>query len=68
MRLLAPAAALLFVMRPSFAQDSDNTRLRELEASAKPMQQTDLDTFKLAFAHRERAESMREKTNGLWKS
>ena len=68
MRLLAAAATLIFVMGPSFAQDDNNARLEELEASTKPSQQTDLDTFKLASAHREKAESMREKTNGLWQS
>ena len=48
----------------------------ESEADQKPAakpepeikQQADLDTFQLASAHRERAESMREKTNGLWQS
>jgi hypothetical protein len=65
---LSAAAILICVMGPSFAQEADNARLKELEASAKPMQQTDLDTFELASAHRERAESMREKTNGLWQS
>ena len=42
------------------------------KSAAKPepeiKQQADLDTFQLASAHRERAESMREKTNGLWQS
>ena len=68
MRLLAAAATLMFVMGPSFAQDDNNARLEELEASTKTPEQTDLDTFKLASAHREKAGSMREKTNGLWQS
>jgi hypothetical protein len=68
MRLLAAITVLLFVTGPSLAQKSDGARLKELEASTQPPQQTDLDTFKIASAHRERAESMREKTNGLWQS
>lgn len=36
--------------------------------AAEARKQPDLDTFVLASAHRERAESMQEKTNGLWQS
>jgi hypothetical protein len=68
MRLIATATVLIFVTGSSLAQESDGARLNELEASTKPAQQTDLDTFKIASAHREKAESMREKTNGLWQS
>ena len=49
------------------AQKSD-VRLNELRALAAPAQQTDLDTVQLASAHRERAKSMEEKTDGLWQS
>jgi len=68
MRLLTVATVLIFVTAPSLAQEADGARLKELEASTKTPQQTDLDTFKIASAHRERADSMREKTNGLWQS
>lgn len=68
MRLPMILSGLIFVIIPAFAQDVDVARLKELEAASKPRQQTDLDTFKLASAHRERADSMREKTNGLWQS
>ncbi|WP_264045106.1 hypothetical protein [Methylobacterium flocculans] len=68
MRLLSAATVLIFVTGPSLAQESDGARVNELEASTKLTQQLDLDTFKIASVHRERAESMREKTNGLWQS
>lgn len=68
MRFSMIVIGLIFVINPVFAQDMDVARLKELEAASKPPQQTDLDTFKLASAHRERADSMREKTNGLWQS
>jgi len=42
--------------------------LDELRTSPKPVEQGDLNTFTLASAHRERAASMEEKTNGLWQS
>lgn len=45
-----------------------DVRLDELRAAAEPKKQLDLDTFELASAHRERAESAQEKTNGLWQS
>ena len=35
---------------------------------AAPRQQSDLDTVALASAHRERADSVQEKTTGLWQS
>lgn len=37
-------------------------------AVGEPRQQSDLDTVALASAHRERAESIQEKTTGLWQS
>lgn len=36
--------------------------------TGEPTQQSDLDTVALASAHRERAESVQEKTTGLWQS
>ena len=42
--------------------------LNELHAAPRPEQQGDLDTFKLASAHREQAKSVDEKTNGLFQS
>ncbi|SEG71628.1 hypothetical protein SAMN04488144_15310 [Methylobacterium sp. 190mf] len=45
-----------------------DVRLDELRAAAEPKKQSDLNTFELASAHRERAESAQEKTNGLWQS
>ena len=66
MRLALVIAALVCVAGPALAQSNNDATLNELQAAAKPAQQKDLDTFKLASAHRERAESMREKTNGLW--
>jgi hypothetical protein len=68
MRLLVAATSLIFVTSSLYAQEFDGARLKELEASTTPRQQTDLDTYKIASAHRERADSMREKTNGLWQS
>lgn len=44
------------------------TKLGELRTMAPPQQQSDLNTLELASAHRERAKSMEEKTNGLWQS
>lgn len=68
MRLAIIIAALTCVTGPALAQSSDATTLNEIHAAPKPSEQKDLDTFKLASAHRERAESQREKTNGLWQS
>ena len=55
---------------PAKAQSEPDSRvaLEELRAAPKPRQQSDLDTVELASAHRERAESVQEKTNGLWQS
>lgn len=43
-------------------------KLDELRTTAPPQQQSDLNTTVLASAHRERAKSMEEKTDGLWQS
>jgi hypothetical protein len=45
-----------------------DVKLDELRALSEPKKQDDLDTVALASAHREHAESMQEKTNGLWRS
>lgn len=45
-----------------------DVRLDELRAGAELKKQSDLNTFELASAHRERAQSAQEKTNGLWQS
>ena len=50
------------------AEPDSKVALEELRTAPKPKQQTDLDTIQLASAHRERAESVQEKTNGLWQS
>ena len=68
MRSAIIIAVLTCVAGPALAQSNDDARLNELQAAPEPAQQKDLDTFKLASAHRERAESQREKTNGLWQS
>ena len=47
---------------------SNDTKLNELRAATTPKQVQDLDTIQLASAHRERAASTDEKTNGLWQS
>ena len=68
---------LIQVSGSAFAQPSNNARsdglpyhadLDALAAAPVPEQRTDLDTSKLASAHRERAASMQERTNGLWQS
>lgn len=53
---------------PATAQSAAQTMLNELHAAPKPQQQDDLDTLKLASAHREQARSADEKTNGLFQS
>jgi hypothetical protein len=47
---------------------SNDTKLSELRAAPAPKQANDIDTLQLASAHRERAASIEEKTNGLWQS
>ena len=56
------------VVNPVLAQDPEIAKLNEVEAQGHTKQQTDLDTYKLASAHRERAKSLEEKTNGLYQS
>jgi len=50
------------------ASHKPDVRLDELRALAPPAQQSDLNTGELASAHRERAKSMEQKTDGLWQS
>ncbi|GJD58899.1 hypothetical protein [Methylobacterium dankookense] len=53
---------------PSPTVSVHSEALDRLQALPKPAAQRDLNTFALASAHRERAASMEEKTNGLWQS
>ncbi|QGY04592.1 hypothetical protein MMSR116_23790 [Methylobacterium mesophilicum SR1.6/6] len=62
---VAPAPAAPSPVLPPQTRD---VRLDELRTPSEPKKQPDLDTFALASAHRERAESAQEKTNGLWQS
>ncbi|WP_162560867.1 hypothetical protein [Methylobacterium durans] len=41
---------------------------RSVPSGQPTKQQTDLDTMQLASAHRERSETVQERTNGLWQS
>ena len=50
------------------ATERRNIQLDELRTATEPRQQSDLDTLALASAHRERAQSTDEKTDGLWQS
>ena len=65
------AIALGGLPGPAHAQPDTNdgkTVLEELRTAPIPKPQSDLDTVQLASAHRERADSLQEKTNGLWQS
>jgi hypothetical protein len=53
---------------PPAAPDRDAVKLDELRTMAAPSQQSDLNTVDLASAHREKARSMEDKTDGLWQS
>ncbi len=64
----SPLAALILLTAGAQAQDGGKAALDQLGALPKPAQQGDLDTFALASAHRERAESMQQRTDGLWQS
>lgn len=61
-------AALILLCASAEAQDGGKAMLDRLSALPKPAQQSDLDTVTLASAHRERAESMQQRTDGLWQS
>ena len=64
----ATADPLSLRIRPTGTAEGRAARPDAPEALAAPRQQSDLDTVALASAHRERAESVEEKTNGLWQS
>lgn len=77
MRLTITALAYVCFGGVALAQSADGTlpdktsndvQLNELRTAPTPMQVDDLDTMQLASAHRERAASVDEKTNGLWQS
>ncbi|KAB1068732.1 hypothetical protein [Methylobacterium planeticum] len=77
MRYAVLAAALICSTGPAFAQPQsamppartfEDAKLNELRAAPEPKPAKDIDTLQLASAHRERAESVREKTEGLWQS
>ncbi|KAB1075403.1 hypothetical protein [Methylobacterium soli] len=77
MRLFFISATVICLGGPALAQshgdalvdpDRETARLNELRATSPPKQAQDLDTLQLASAHRERAASVQEKTNGLWQS
>ena len=66
--LLADAAYAQRADDATFGRTNDGMRLNELQTAPKPKQASDIDTLQLASAHRERAASVDEKTNGLWQS
>jgi hypothetical protein len=70
MRALSIMAVTLVVLAsPVTAQDVDpHAMLDRLRSAPKPEGQKDLDTLALASAQREKADSMTERTNGLWQS
>ena len=68
MRSAIIVVAMICAAGPVAAQSFEDAKMDEIQATPQPEQQKDLDTFKLASAHRERAETVREKTNGLWQS
>ena len=77
MRLIVTAFAIVCFSAAALAQPADralpdktsnDVQLNELRTAPTPKQVDDLDTMQLASAHRERAVSMDEKTNGLWQS
>lgn len=53
---------------PTSVSERRDMRLDELRTAVEPKTQSDLDTVALASAHRERAASEQEKTDGLWQS
>ncbi|MCJ2005619.1 hypothetical protein [Methylobacterium sp. J-092] len=77
MRLMITALAFVCFGGAALSQPADSTSgdktkddvlLNELRTAPKPKQVGDLDPVQLASAHRERAASVAEKTNGLWQS
>ena len=53
---------------PASPSERGNVQLDELRTATEPKKQSDLNTIALASAHRERAASVQEKTDGLWQS
>lgn len=77
MRHAVLSVGLICFMGPAFAEPQsvistapyyNDAKLNELRAGPEPKKQGDLDTLQLASAHRERAVSVEERTNGLWQS
>jgi len=61
-------ASLLCMTHSAQAQERGQVVIDELRTSGKHEKPSDLDTLKLASAHREQSASMAEKTDGLWQS
>lgn len=70
MRMIQVIAILAAVLPSAVsAQETPGQAvLNELNAAPIAKKQSDLDTTQLASAHRDRAASAEEKTNGLWQS
>lgn len=68
MRLKILVFASLCACHAAFAQPSEREQLPSSDPAAGIKPQADLDTVKLAAAHREQAKSTDERTNGLWQS
>ncbi|TXN40493.1 hypothetical protein FV232_05140 [Methylobacterium sp. WL30] len=77
MRQMISALTFVCFGGVALAQSADSTvadktkndvQLNELRTAPTPKQVGDLDPVQLASAHRERAASVDEKTNGLWQS
>jgi hypothetical protein len=63
-----PVAPTPVAPTPVVLPEKRDVQLDELHTPSEPKKQADLDTVALASAHRERAESQQERTNGLWQS
>lgn len=68
MRLKILVFASMCVCHAAFAQTSEREQIPSSDPAISIKPQADLDTVKLAAAHRERAKSTDERTNGLWQS
>ena len=67
--LPAIAATLLISIAPASAQEvNPQAMLDRLHSAPRPDGQKDLDTRALASAQRAKADSVTERTNGLWQS
>lgn len=65
---IAFTAILVCAATAAPAQTEGQPRRLDVPSGPATKQQADLDTMKLAAAHRERAETVQERTNGLWQS